>query len=251
MDTKEIQIKKRTGSPSSNTTKIPHDFFVNEMNDVSIDLINDDLIQDYFGEGQHNTSNNTLRREMTLMRSLYTFCMRKQTYIDALPDWRLPPRDKKRRPAWTLEEYWRIVRKMRIWVDADKNARVGRQRFYFQQFFLISANCGARVGELRNLRWNEIRAEEYKTGDKRLVLSLEGKTGRRESVCNADTQNFFNNLWDYRSSELAETESDTPLNEFVFCHFDGSSIGKWIRVSVLWWILRHARCSWREIHHLL
>ena len=229
MDTKEIQIKKENRkSYLATLRKYPYDFFVTEMNDVSIDLINDDLIQDYFNwrRDNHNTSNNTLRREMTLMKSLYTFCMRKQKYIDALPDWRLPPRDKKRRPAWTLEEYRKIVRKMRIWVDADKNARVRRQRFYFQQFFLISANCGARVGELRNLRWNEIRAEEYKTGDKRLVLSLEGKTGRRESVCNADTQNFFNNLWDYRSSELAETESDTPLDEFVFCHFDGSSIGK-------------------------
>jgi integrase len=229
MDTKEIRIKPdNRKSYLAVLKKYPYEYFVNEMKDISLDLIDDDLIQEYFNwrRDNHNISNNTLRREMTMMRTLYDFCKRKKKYIDEIPDWRLPPRDKKRRPAWTLSEYRKITRKMRIWVDADRNSRVRRQRFYFQQFFLISANCGARVGELRNLRWNEIRTEEYKTGDKRLVLSLEGKTGRRESVCNVDTHTYFNNLWDYRSSELAELESDTPLDEFVFCHFDGTSIGK-------------------------
>ena len=104
MDTKEIQIKKENRkSYLATLRKYPYDFFVTEMNDVSIDLINDDLIQDYFNwrRDNHNTSNNTLRREMTLMRSLYTF-YRKQNMN--LPDWRLPP-ETKRRPAWTLEEY--------------------------------------------------------------------------------------------------------------------------------------------------
>ena len=109
---------------------------------------------------------------------------------------------------------------MRKWVDADPNGRVRRQRFYFQQFFLLSANCGARVGEMRNLKWNQIRTEKYSDDEERVILSVEGKTGRRDVVCQSDATTFLDRLFDYRTGEVEEISED----EFVFCHSDGEPI---------------------------
>ena len=86
---------------------------------------------------------------------------------------------------------------MRIWVEMQTRTQELGGRDFISNNSLISAN------------WEQELANYAPDGCYR--------------VCN--TQNF-NNLWDYRSSELVETESDTPLDEFVFCHFDGSSIGK-------------------------
>ena len=223
LDTKSVKVKRENRQHYLNTlNKYPYEFFVELNNDISIDLIDDDLIQDYFNwrRDTHGVSNNTLRREMTIIRSLLTFCVREKRYLDIVPDYRLPQRERNRRPAWTIEEYRTIVRKMRKWVDADPNGRVRRQRFYFQQFFLLSANCGARVGEMRNLKWNQIRTEKYSDDEERVILSVEGKTGRRDVVCQSDATTFLDRLFDYRTGEVEEISED----EFVFCHFDGEPI---------------------------
>ena len=48
---------------------------------------------------------------------------------------------------------------MRDYVYSNPQPNHTRSRFYLQQFCLISTNCGARVGELRNLRWIDISYE--------------------------------------------------------------------------------------------
>jgi len=55
------------------------------------------------------------------------------------------------------------------WVkEGQQWGSFGRNRFLNQQFVLILAICGARLGKLRNLRWAELSAQGE--GDnKRLV----------------------------------------------------------------------------------
>ncbi len=225
-ETKDSKVKLENREQYISTlNRYPYEFFVEINQNISVDLIDDALVQDYFNwrRDSHGTSNNTLRREMTIFRSMLTFCMRNKKYIEVIPDYRLPARERIRRPAWNLNQYRKIVRKMRDWTDGDANSRVRRQRFYFQQFFLISANCGARVGELRDLTWDRIRTEKYENDEERIVLSVEGKTGRRDVVCNPDTGIYFDRLWDFRSSEA--TDGVVPTDEKIFCHYDGTPVG--------------------------
>jgi integrase len=92
-----------------------------------------------------------------------------------------------------------------------------------QQYVLILANCGVRIGELRNLKWNEVRRRTYEEDDNtvRLILNVNGKTEIREVVCNKGTEVLFERLYDYRKEQLnAHPSPDT----FVFCHQDGTPI---------------------------
>ena len=92
-----------------------------------------------------------------------------------------------------------------------------KDRFIMQQYVLILASSGVLLGELRNLKWNEVRRETYEEDDNtvRLILNVNGKTGIKEVVCNKGTEVFFERLYDYRNEGL--NAHPTP-DIFVFCH---------------------------------
>ena len=88
LDTKSVKVKRENRQHYLNTlNKYPYEFFVELNNDISIDLIDDDLIQDYFNwrRDNHGVSNNTLRREMTIIRSLLAFCVREKKIFGYCP----------------------------------------------------------------------------------------------------------------------------------------------------------------------
>jgi integrase len=99
-----------------------------------------------------------------------------------------------------------------------------RDRFILQQYVLILANCGVRLGELRNLTWGDIRREIYDDELKdevRLILLVRGKTGIREVVCNVGTEVYFERMYDLRKEEL---NAHPTKDSFVFCHPNGTPI---------------------------
>jgi integrase len=114
---------------------------------------------------------------------------------------------------------------MGMWVKEGKRGslgHVGRDRYVTQQYVLILSNCGARVGELCYVRWNDIQTTTLDDGTKRLYASVKGKTGERKVVFNEGADRYVKNLYDMRKKELG---GDVPYDGFVICKRDGTPIG--------------------------
>ena len=98
-------------------------------------------------------SPNTLRREAGGIKYMFKYAVDKG-WLTGIPDMVVSSLHKNRRPTFTNQEWRLLTRRIREWVkEGQQWGSVGRDRFLSQQYVLILANCGARVGKLRNLRW--------------------------------------------------------------------------------------------------
>ena len=129
-------------------------------------------------------SNNTLRKEATFIKQMFEYAVDKG-WCSSIPNMDVPPLDKNRRPTFTPIEWRKLTRLLREWVkEGAKWGHVGRDRFLVHQYVLLLANCGARVGEFRFLRWNDLETNTLDDGTKRVVANVIGKTGERRVVFN-------------------------------------------------------------------
>lgn len=175
-------------------------------------------------ETSYIPSNNTLRKETVCIKQMFEYAV-DQGWCIGIPDMDVPPLDKKRRPSFSLGEYRTLTRQMRVWVKdvGDRNVgHVSRSRFLLQQYVLILSNCGARVGEVRNLRWSDLSTTTLDDGTNRLVANVLGKTGERQMVFNEGGEEYIKRLYDMRKRELND---DPPYDAFVLCKKDGSPVG--------------------------
>ncbi len=171
-------------------------------------------------------SNNTLRKESVCIKQMFEYAV-DQGWCTGIPDMDVPSLDKKRRPTFTLQEWRILTRQMRSWASQTSRSTTGhvsRSRFYLQQYVLISANCGARIGELRLLRWNDLSTTTLDDGSKRLVANVNGKTGERQVVFNEGADEYIKRLYDRRKRELND---DPEYDGFVFCKKDGTPVGSY------------------------
>ena len=172
-------------------------------------------------------SNGTLKRERASLMPVFKYAVTKG-YISTLPVGSAPSAKSVRRPTFTLEE-WRVLsRKMREWVKASQSKVILRDRMVAQQTFLILANTGVRIGELRSLRWSDLRTVKTEEGT-RLVGYVRGKTGAREVVFQQGAEEYVKRLYDMRQQEVVEAAGDVSSpqldrNQIVVCHPDGSAI---------------------------
>ena len=211
----------------------PYHFFVNVKGNPKVDTILPRDFEEYWIYRRENStkngkpfkpSNDTLRKELALVDQMFAYAFEKGYVTKQIEVKKPNPEKDKRRPSFSKEEWRKLTTGMRKRVKEGWGAHK-RDRFILQQYVLILANCGVRLGELRNLTWNDIRREKYDDDDGnqtiRLILLVRGKTGIREVVCNKGTEVFFERLFDYRKEELnAHPSPDT----FVFCHQDGKPI---------------------------
>lgn len=133
---------------------------------------------------------------------------------------------KERREEFTEQEWKRLYTFMRKWVGSGKTSQ--RDRFYLQQYVLLLGNTGIRVGEARTLRWRDLDYRTNSDGGQDLLMYVSGKTGDREVVANAGTEDYVKRLFEYRINELGINETEflnTRVDEFLFCHKDGSAVG--------------------------
>ena len=134
------------------------------------------------------------------------------------------------RPDFNKSDWEKLYTHMRTWVrtprkhsnSGEPDPKLYRERLYLQNYILLLANTGIRIGEMRGLRWLDLDKVEITEGDERVVFQVTGKTGRRDVIGNAGVEVYIGRLWDHRCQEL-ETQPD--LSEFVFCHPDGKSVG--------------------------
>lgn len=125
----------------------------------------------------------------------------------------------RRRSTFTEGEYKKITRLLREWVKDGKVLGKWRDRYIFQQYFLILSNSGLRVGELRHLKWDDVKPK--KRPDDPLVVEVKGKTGKRQVVFNKGSDEYVRRLFDLRTKHLGSTP---PLNEVIFVNYSTNKL---------------------------
>lgn len=86
------------------------------------------------------------------------------------------------RPAFTMEEYRTLIRKLPAWSSKGRTAKTKMMRELLRDYVLVLANTGIRHGtEALGLKWRHI--DWHRRGDERwLRLTVDGKTGERLRV---------------------------------------------------------------------
>ena len=112
----------------------------------------------------------TVEGEQVTINSMMKWLYRQnETYIDGFDFKKLKRIDDAgesvRRQTLTSEEYNRLTRTMRKLSPNTNNELKDLQSKWFkltQMFVLIATNSGLRVGEQKQLRWEDVRVEEHK-----------------------------------------------------------------------------------------
>ena len=163
----------------------------------------------------------TLKNERTAIRQLLRFAKRRG-YIADVPEFAIKSGRINARPDIPEAEWHSLTRFLPLYVDRAKDRRRLRERFYLALYILILGNTGLRIGEARRLRWRDSSNTRTLADEVRAVLSVRGKTGEREVVCNRGVERYLDELRSFRIEELGHTPSD---QEYVFCHPSGGLVG--------------------------
>lgn len=85
-----------------------------------------------------------------------------------------------KRPTITVEEYTKLNRGLKAWVEEGRKGNEGHLRQILRDYILVLAHSGIRPGtEAMNLKWSSIYFYE-KDGTRYLAMKVKGKTGERE-----------------------------------------------------------------------
>jgi integrase len=163
----------------------------------------------------------TLKNERTAIRQLLGFAKRRG-YIREVPEFAIKSGKTNARPDIPEVEWHRLTRFLPLYVDRAQDKRRQRERFYLALFVLVMGNTGIRIGEARRLKWRDVSATGTLTDEVRAILSVRGKTGEREVVCNKGVERYLDELRSFRSGELG---IPAPDQEYVFCHPPGTPVG--------------------------
>jgi integrase len=175
----------------------------------------------------------TIRHYRTSVNKVFDYAKTKG-YIENKPTIPAPTLVRNPRPDFTEADWKILVRHMRTWVventtgDRGKNGldrKRHRERFYLQHYILIMGNTGIRIGEMRNVRWVDLTSGTGEDGEERVLISVDGKTGRRTVVSNLGVETYIKRLWDFRSGEVG---TEPEMDELIFCHPSGQRIGSYI-----------------------
>ena len=96
--------------------------------------------------------------------------------------WEEMSKNASKRDAFNLEEWREIYKYLGKWTNQEKDEHIIEEKNFIKNFILILVNSGLRFGELRELRWSNVKV--LKTGEKsNAVIDVHiSKTGRRENV---------------------------------------------------------------------
>ena len=147
-------------------------------------------------------SNNTINKELNSLRKIYDYAIDRGLMLPAqkpkIKNLKYSISDNRREhftePEWR-KIYTYLSRKYAPWNDKTK----GDSKFTFEvildnyikllhrHFWLILSQSSGRVGEIRNIRWRDVKIREFSDSDgktvKRQILNVSGKTGQRHIVC--------------------------------------------------------------------
>ncbi|WP_430465940.1 tyrosine-type recombinase/integrase [Tabrizicola sp.] len=158
-------------------------------------------------------SDETLNRERNAIQGLMRFALQHGYLATPLKIPKLETKGISRRPTFTLPEWKKITVGMRTWVEDGRAKGHWRERFVLQQYVLLLSNSGIRIGEMRNVTWDDVSSVDGADG-KLIIIKVNGKTGMREVVCNPGSEVYLQRLYDLRKDELGGAAP--ALSEPVF-----------------------------------
>ena len=158
-------------------------------------------------------SDDTLNRERTSIQSLFKFSLQRGYITEPLAIPKIKTKGINRRPTFTMNEWNKIIKGMRKWVEEGRPLGKWRDRYILQQYVLLMSNSGVRVGEMRGVKWEDISSVQTDEGTQ-LVMRVSGKVGERDVVLNPSSDVYVKRLYDLRKSEL--DGENPPSNEYVF-----------------------------------
>ena len=183
-------------------------------------------------------SNGTINMELQMIRMVYDYAEKAEL---TLPAQRPKIQSLKhsikqtRRPHFTFSEWNKITQYLtNQYLDdmpphmaktnlAPIYAFYRRNNQYFWQLLFMTM---CRVGELRELRWGNIEHRTIKDHDgkrvKRLILSVDGKTGKRQVVC----QPYAAKMFDDWKKHCEQFNLTTDASDLVFRHPDNTNQGE-------------------------
>src|ERR1035437_1121209 len=189
-----------------------------------IDAINESVLAQHIqwrvDQAKKLPAISTLRNERTILNQIFRFAKR-EGYISDTPTITLPTLRQNSRPDIPDKEWRKLYTYLRRYVKEAQDKRRYRERFYLQNYILILANSGIRVGEARRLRWRDASSTKTLSGKKRLIFTVRGKPGEREVVWMEHVEGYIDRLKKLRSEEVKKLNPDEP----IFCHPDGKAIG--------------------------
>ena len=151
----------------------------------------------------------TINRELTSIRSVFKYSYQRGYISEMVTIQKLKTNGVSRRSTFNLTEWKKITTGMRKWVKEGKSLGKYRDRFILQQYVLLMSNSGVRVGEMRDLKWEDVTS----LGDD-IILKVKGKTGLREVFLNTGSEQSLHRLFDLRKEELNGVRPSP--NEYVF-----------------------------------
>lgn len=130
-----------------------------------------------------NPKDKTLQWEITLAKTVIKFAHERGYRGRAeLPTYTFTAEKQIVRPAFTLDEYWQLIKGMRKWIYETDNEERRYTRELLRDYVLLLANSGMRVGEANNLKENDIEEFKDSRGRKNYLFRVDGKTGKRQVV---------------------------------------------------------------------
>ena len=105
-----------------------------------------------------NVTDVTIINERATIGSVFRFAFDKQWIRqNQLPRWEEMKKNARSRDALELDEWREVYTYLRTWTKNDTEDHIIFQKDMVREFILILANTGLRFGELRYLRWGNVR----------------------------------------------------------------------------------------------
>jgi integrase len=169
-------------------------------------------------------TNATIVSDQGRFKAFTDWCF-KRGYLTKQLQFTKPSVPDNRRPHFDDKDWAKLTRFLREWVKGatGKSGAIYRERVMLTNYVLILANTGIRVGEARNLKWNDIDTFVGDDEKENIILTVKGKTGIREVVSRTpDVKIYLQRIHELRTKERGgETP---PMNEAIFAHQDGTPI---------------------------
>ena len=185
-----------------------------------------------------NPADKTLLWEETLARTIIKFATEKgYRGKSPLPTYRYKVENKIVRPAFTVTEYWDVIRAMRRRIKEAFNDPERRYtRELLRDYVLILANSGMRVGEANNLKERDVEEFKDEHGNKNYMFNVKGKTGKRVVIPSTNTVRYIERVFErnkIRKDLLAQgtvrkvrspQRKEDNIADWFFCMYDGNKI---------------------------
>ena len=173
----------------------------------------------YRRKKNNNVTDMTVLNERSTINSLFKFGYDKQ-FIQhhQLPIWEKISKTYRTRESLLIEEWREIYKYTRNWSkDIDDRQEIVRREMC-RNFILILCNTGLRFGELRYLKWKNVRLIKEKNGEFTSVIDVEiSKTGRRQNVIGRSGEYF---------KRVKKISKFTGMNDWIFVDNDtGNQLG--------------------------